>query len=112
MTKFSVELWQSHKNDGLDNCLTGSDHETIEAAKTGLQSLKDASWARGNWAYACIEGPDGRVHEETNPDYRAKPDDDSCGRSEFAIQQGMGFGVDAFNEACGSEVDATDAHRR
>ena len=101
--KYSVELWQSHKSKGNDDCLTGSDHETPEEAKAGLQALKDARWTQGKWAYACIEGPEGRVHEETNLDYRRATEDDET-RSEFAMQQGMGLGVNAYNEAIGSEV--------
>jgi hypothetical protein len=36
-----------------------------------------------------------------NPDYRPSKDDDRAERSEFAMQQGMAFGVEAYNEAMG-----------
>ena len=102
--KYTADLWGSHKDEGNDDNITGTEHDTLEEARAGLEALKNSRHFRGQWAYACIEGPNGRVHEETNPDYRPTPDDDGEWRREFAMQQGMGHGVGAYNEANGCEL--------
>ena len=95
---YSADLWMSHKDNGNDDCLTGDDAETLAGAHAVLRSLKANPRFAGQWAYACIEGPDGRVYEELNPDYKLELEEVD---EEYAMQQGMGLGIDAYNEAKG-----------
>jgi len=105
--KYSAELWGSHKDLQQDDCWTGSDHETSEEAMASLRALQ-ANPRNRNWAYACVEGPDGRVFEETNPKHVVEEDDDQEARSEFAHMQGMAHGVGAYNEAMGYDTEEPD----
>lgn len=98
---FTAEIWQSHKDLGNDDCYTGGEFGSLEEARKELVKMQ----SRYRWAYACIEGPEGRVQEETNPNYKPEPDDNSLDRSEFAAMQAMSFGVDAYNEARGFDTD-------
>jgi len=106
---YSAEFWGSHKDLGNDDHWIGGDAETFEGAKEIFDKIK-ADYLKRNrssdWAYACIEGPEGRLHEETNPDFVASRDDDyDADRSEFAMQQGMAHGTRGYNEAMGYDTD-------
>lgn len=105
---YVVEFWQSHKDEGNDDHLTGSDEDigNPEQAFEVLARFKEIKWLKSQWAYAFIEGPDGRIHEERNPDYVEAIDNDDD--TEFAMQQGMGFGIGAYNEAMGFEQGGPD----
>jgi len=108
---YSADLWGSHKDLGNDDCWIGGETETLEEAKALLEKLKAKNNKPGDWAYACIEGPEGRVHEETNPNYVASKDDDAADRSEFAMMQGMAFGARGYNEAMGYDTDEPEDDR-
>lgn len=112
MMTYSAELWGSHKDLGNDDCWTGGDADTLDGAKEILEKLKAKNSRNNGWAYACIEGPEGRVHEETNPNYVATADDDSADRSEFAMQQGMAYGTRGYNEAMGYDTDEPEGSYR
>ncbi len=104
---YRVEIWGSRKDLGNDDhWFDGEDHPSLEAAMAELPSLKAIAEGRvrSGWGYACVEGPEGRAHEEVNAK-APSPDHDDGARSEFATQQGMTFGVDALNEANGEEVE-------
>jgi len=109
---YSAEVWGSHKDLGNDDCWMGGDAETLEEAKAILEDIKAKNSKRDhNWFYACIEGPEGRVHEETNPNYVASKDDYDADRSEFAMMQGMAHGTRGYNEAMGYDTDEPEDDR-
>lgn len=101
---YSIELWGSDKGLGNDDCLTGSDHGTLEEAEAALAKLTAAPYWANQWAYAYIEGPQGRVSTTKNPNYRKTADEDDGWANEFAQQQGMSFGIGAYNEARGYDT--------
>ncbi len=106
---YRAELWGSHKDLGNDDCwTTGDERATPEEARSdlaGLKALQDRPSGGSGWAYACVEGSEGRRFEEVNPKQGKRMEDDADARSEFAMQQGMGHGVEAFNEAMGQDVE-------
>lgn len=112
---YSVTLWGSNpdKTDN-DDGWTGSDFATCEEALAAYHDvmlrpdhnkLVKACW--GNWEFVMIDGPD--VHKVTaNPDQarqaRYRHEDarfDAEWRHEQAIQAGMAFGCDGYNDTLG-----------
>ena len=102
---YEVEFWGSHPSGGNDDHITGDAAPTLEAARETLDSMKKARYLRNLWAYACIKDADGKVVHEESAERKPSADDDSAGRSEFAMQQGMGHGIGAYNEAMGFDTE-------
>jgi hypothetical protein len=98
---YYVSFWSSDMDEGNDDNITGVDCVDLDEAQRTLAAMKNEPWLREQWLFAYIEGPEGRIHIEKNPHFVPDTDLDN----EFAIQQGMGHGVDAYNEAIGSEID-------
>lgn len=97
MKEYSVLHWGSHPDKDNDDCYVGSDYETKEEALAEFRL--DASF---EIAYIEIDGPD--IHDlRSNPKYSRKEIrlDDAAARSEYAMQAGMAFGCDGYNEAMG-----------
>lgn len=97
---YKAELWASHKDLGNDHCITASEHPTREAAAEGLKELRTSKHYAKEWAYACVEGPEGRTHvgmQDPRPDA-----DDDCSE-DFMI--GMAHGIDAYNDARGCSTE-------
>lgn len=104
---FSVTLWGSHPDAGNDDAWTGDDFD----------NYFDAFYAATHWrqhfarqhvqsvAFVELTGSDelGDVYQLiANPDFVAdRADDDSDWRSERAMQAGMAFGVDGWNDEMG-----------
>ena len=101
MSKYRVDHWGSHPDLENDDCFTGDDFEALEEAKASK------FYARGHYSvqYIVLDGPD--IHEvRKNPNYSAKAcrfDDSSLERSERAMQAGMAFGCQGYNEEMGYE---------
>jgi hypothetical protein len=101
---YSVTLWDTHPELNEDTCSTGTDFATLEEAQACFHNLElGFNMSLGYWnhtPYVLLDGPG--IHEVRKRE-GIKPckDDDSAERSEYAMQQGMGFGVDAYNEAMG-----------
>ncbi len=103
---YSVCHWGSHPDLDNDDCYTGDDFDTLEEAKAS-KMYQEAEYSV---EYIELDGPD--VHElKKNPNYNAKQvrrdraEQDHLERSEFAMQQGMAFGVQGYNEAMGWEPE-------
>jgi hypothetical protein len=102
-TKWSVNHWLTHPDNGNDDCMTGDDFDTLEQAKSSdlfTKASYDIQWIE-------IDGPVGSNHYEVikNPNYSAKAVafEDSLERSERAMQAGMAFGCQGYNEEMGYE---------
>jgi hypothetical protein len=106
---YKVDLWGSHPSQGNDDCIIGADCGTLLGARDELVRLKALPSLSSRWAYACVVGPGGLVHEESNPDFADAPDDEDAGLSEFAMHQGMAHGTRGFNEAMGLDEGAPEA---
>lgn len=114
---YSVLLFATHPDQGNDDCCTGWDYPTLEAAKAFAANLgtfrTDMVWlsiALVTHEWIMIAGPES---EEVirNPCFdrklrakHAKADRDAD-RSEYAMQQGMAFGCQGYNEAMGYDVE-------
>lgn len=102
---YTVNLWESNPNEGGDDCITGADYvlesEAIEAFNNPGKAFPWKGYA--NWQYIdlcrCV-GEDSweEVGLRKNPNY--VPEDD-VEDNEWAMLQGMSFGVEAYNEAMG-----------
>jgi hypothetical protein len=102
---YSVSLFGSHPDEGNDDCHTGDDFATLEEARAAFSnpfshfSPAEAPTA----AYIMLDGPD--VHEiRANPEYVAPVDGDDGEdewRRERAMQAGMAFGCDGYNDEMG-----------
>jgi hypothetical protein len=100
MSNYGVKIWASHPDNNNDDCITGGEVPTAEEANALLTELCAKPWA-ASWQFAEIIGPSGqRVYETFNPE-TSPPETEDLADNEFAMQQGMAFGVDAYNEARG-----------
>lgn len=95
---YSVNLWGSHPENENDDCWCGSDFATLAEATAAFNNPASAFKYETNWAYVEIDGP-GINEVRKNPNYR-KPRYSDDG-NEFAMQQGMAFGCDGYNDAMG-----------
>jgi len=119
---YTVNLWGSHPDAGNDDCYTGRSYATNEAACAAFMAtvhdapgsiLDDAPGAKlsrrayyANWAYGEIDGPDVYLVAK-NPRYSEKrarreaAEDDAEWQRERAMQAGMAFGCDGYNDEMG-----------
>lgn len=110
-TPYSVTLWGSHPDEQNDDCHTGEDYATNkEASSAFIQTVGgggpfDAVYY-ANWMYIQLDGPDIHLIAK-NPQYSAKrarremAECDAEWRSERAMQAGMAFGCDGYNDEMG-----------
>jgi len=101
---YSFEIRGSVRTSGKDDFWCGSDGaSTFAEAQAELSAWRNGPVGKrtiGPGDHIYIIGPDEAVmHHEVLPGAR-HADDDAEG-SEFAMQQGMAFGVDAYNDAMG-----------
>ena len=88
---FSVNLWGS-KPGTNDDCHSGTDHETHEAALAAYNQPRPSYIA-----WIELDGPD--VHEEReNPDYKPSYESDDDWRREARRQAGMELGPIGYND--------------
>ena len=111
---YSVTLWGSNPDEtDNDDCWTGDNFATREEAIAAYRAVVMFPYHNqlvrvcGNWEFVMIDGPD--THEVTaNPDqkrqtrYRREAARfDAEWRHEQAMQAGMAFGCDGYNDALG-----------
>lgn len=111
---YSVTLWGSNPDEtDNDDCWTGEDFATRDEAIACYREVvmfQDHALAKacgGNWEFVMIDGPD--VHDVTvNPDQssqerhrRDAAAEDGEWRREQAMQAGMAFGCDGYNDEMG-----------
>lgn len=105
-TPFSVNYWSTHPTAGNDDCNTGSDFATEAEARA---EFENPDWEQGNYAELC--GPDGRLDVKRRPGHDPEKyqreleaelaAEDAEWRREAAMQTGMAFGVDGYNDEMG-----------
>jgi hypothetical protein len=100
---FSVNLWGSDPEEENDDCHTGEDFATLEEAEACFQNPWDTfskSYYRGCTHTIELDGPE--VYKtRLNASFKPSEDNDSAWQREQAMQAGMGFGVEAYNEIMG-----------
>ena len=112
---YNVTLWGSNPDTSdNDDCWTGDDFATREEAVAAYRAVvmfpdsnQLVNACGGDWEFVMIDGPD--AHEVTaNPDQatqrrhrRDHARSDAEWRNERAMQAGMEFGVDGYNDECG-----------
>lgn len=105
---YSVNYWGSHPDSGNDDCWTGYNFTTREEAEAAY--AKPPTYGDGspvtNTAYIEMDGPG--VHKtRKNPDFdgvRAAREAEAAERAwkqEIAMQAGMSFGCDGYNDVMG-----------
>jgi hypothetical protein len=105
---YSVDCWGS-KPLTNDDCHTGDEFATLAEAAAAFDSLVQdleaglTTWGcdLSNTAYVVIDGPDIHV-EHPVKGYKPTKDSDDDWQREFAMQQGMSLGVNAYNDAMGN----------
>lgn len=113
---YSVTVWGSNPDEtDNDDCWTGADFATNEEACNAFMSTALGDFAKSvahddDFAFVMVDGPD--VHlVAANPRFdhkraaRQAAADANEWRREIAMQDGMAFGVDAYNDAMGYGVD-------
>jgi hypothetical protein len=139
-----VLFWGSHPDQDNDDCWTGHDFATLAEAQEHLANPWDVKWYTPEYGFGTDQTPEQILAQkiqmyrdstaffeldspelpetiiQANPDYdarqaaRRRQSDDAAERSEYAMQQGMGLGVNAYNEArgCAVEEPPDDAYNR
>lgn len=104
---YSVLLFLTHPDQDNDDCMTGEDFETEAEARSvmaNLDSTFDMAYHR-DCAFVMLDGPDVNEIVErpgvARRNRREARQDRESARREHAMQQGMGLGIDAYNEAMG-----------
>jgi len=93
---FSVNFWGSHPDDDNDDCWYGEEYGTLEEAEKEFAApVKDSGVA-----YVELDGPDVYKVRE-NPGFEPTEDDMSDWHNEIAMQAGMAFGCQGYNDVMG-----------
>ena len=98
MKIYTVNLWGS-KPGTNDDCWMGEDFETLEEAlacfENPADTFSDADLV--DTSFIEINGPDINQEKRIGPD--SKVEDDGEWNREFAMQNGMAFGIQGYNDA-------------
>lgn len=100
--QFMVNHWGSHPDAGNDDCYCGEDFETLDLAKANYSAeCEDYSVA-----FIELNGPGIQLIRENENYDRARvardnARDDSDWQREQAMQAGMAFGCDGYNDEMG-----------
>ena len=115
MPEFWVTYWSAHPEDE-DACNTGFNFDNVEDAWKMFHD-NDPRYTSGrrilHWRYVMIDG-EGVNSIRSNPIFndpdvrRSHALDERAERSEFAMQAGMAYGVNAYNEAMGYDLGSED----
>lgn len=109
---YSVNYWGSHPDADNDDCYTGEDYSTKEAALAAFNGeVQDPPNMPGYYircvAFIEIDGPD--INEvRPNPSFKAERVDRTYEQQESAMQAGMAFGVHGYNDAMGYDSEEYD----
>ena len=105
--QYSVNLFLTHPDQDNDDCMTGEDFDTLEEARACINNLSgtfDMAY-HADCAFVMLDGPDVyEVIERPGVARRAKRNralDDAAERSERAMQAGMAFGCQGYNDEMG-----------
>jgi hypothetical protein len=92
---YSVNHWGSHPHAGNDDCWTGEDFATYDEALAFYNEDPSDSSTH----YVHLDGPGVELIRE-NPSFRPYHEDDDW-RREAAMQAGMAFGCQGYNDVMG-----------
>lgn len=101
-TGYSVLLWGSHPDSDNDDCHMGYDNVPTlgEAKAIAVDWYSHRNLPGRDIAFSEIDGAD--YHEIiANPGHKPTRDTDSGWRAERAMQAGMAFGCDGYNDEMG-----------
>jgi len=110
---YSINLWCSHPDEGNDDCNVGYDFdieaEALACYANPAEYFRRVDLASAGWIEMTLDcGPSsngGRLIDQVcirkNPDHRPTRDDDDAWRREAAMQAGMAFGCDGYNDVMG-----------
>jgi len=105
--RYAVDLWGSHPDEGNDDCWTGHDCDTMKEALAAFEDIE--SWCSfgdlSSTQWIILSERTGEVEltilrERRNPNYHRQVHGDEW-RMEQAIQAGMAFGCDGYNDIMG-----------
>jgi hypothetical protein len=102
---YSVNHWGTHPDEENDDCFTGEDFDSLDEAIKAFHADPEDSSVQ----YIEIDGiedTDLSKHGlssryRKNPSFRKTRNDDSEWRREQAMQAGMAYGCQGYNEAMG-----------
>ena len=100
---YSVNLWQSDPDEGNDDCITGDDFSTKEEAVAVFEnpwSHFNRKYFESSTAFFEIYGPDAHSTRK-NESYEGSQADSDAWLNEIAMQNGMAFGCDGYNDTYG-----------
>ena len=101
---YAVDLWGSPPEENNDDCWTGADCPTLFEALCLFHSpwgkLTGFDMSKTSTAVIVLDGPG--VHlVRRNPDFESTVDSLDDWRRELAMQNGMAFGCDGYNDTMG-----------
>lgn len=99
---YSVCLFLTHPDNDADDCMTGEDFDTLEEARACIANLEGTFSAASlaGCPFVELNGPE--VYEVTRrPGVKVSRDNDGEWQREQAMQAGMAFGCDGYNDAMG-----------
>jgi len=98
---FSVNYWDTHPDLGEDTHCTGEDFPTLEEARAAFDN---PNWKHGHYVELTGEGIyEVKMRPGHDPKRAAREAaaEDLVWRREMAMEAGMTFGVEAYNEYMG-----------
>jgi hypothetical protein len=101
-TSYSVTLWGSDPEFENDDCWTGEDFATLaeaEAAFTDPDSAFPSYRGDRDVVFIELDGPYAHKSRRLRPDRKSPTRDDW--KREAAMQAGMAFGCDGYNDEMG-----------
>lgn len=95
---WAVTQWGSHPDEGNDDCWTGEDFNTEAEARACVERYL----VNRSVQFVMLEGPRDEREVTRNKSAKVVRDDgDDEWRRENAMQAGMAFGCDGYNDAMG-----------
>lgn len=102
---FTVDLWGSHPFAGNDDCWTGLDFDSLEEALECYHNLEKhfEAYALEETRFVKLDGPnvDAVYIKEVFGYVTPESDSDDAWERERAMQAGMAFGCDGYNDFYG-----------
>lgn len=106
---YAVNYWGS-KPGTDDDCWCGYDFESKKEALEQYNAPVENPYCKDHTAYIEIDGP-GLSLERRNPDYKKVEDSQDDWKQEAAMQAGMAFGCDGYNDMMGYSLGELEIFR-
>lgn len=102
---YFVNTWGSHPDEGNDDCWSGEEFDSLEEAIYCFNNPGDYFTRGARGRFIELDGPDVYDVREDLPLNDLTMDDEDDWEREYAMQQGMCFGCQGYNEARGWDVE-------